>query len=175
MNVQEQASSSAAVQREEGEMLARGQQGTQGLHRCNSYFAMLPQPFMRTLWTLQDLPTVVLHFLNPPYFDVFISGLFCFILFFNPSASHCWGQGRADGQLCKHHKWKADGKGEVTRHCWWGQSSQESPLGQTDCLVPVGHARGLSTSQSGSVMPAACRAMSSHFASQEGPRALWCS
>lgn len=98
-----------------GGMLVWGQQGTQHLHPCNSYFAVLPQPFMRSLCCLWGLPTTLLPFPNPPYFDVFVSGLFIY-----PSASHCWGQDRADGHLCEPHERRPDGKGEVTRRCWWG-------------------------------------------------------
>lgn len=95
-------------------MAAWGWWGTQRLHQCNSYFAMLPQHFRRSLSSVQGLPTMVLPFWNPPYFDVFISGLFC------PSVSHRQGQGRADGHLCDTHKWRVDGKREMTRCCWWG-------------------------------------------------------
>lgn len=80
MIMQEGASSSAAAWAEERGMLAWGRWGTWGLHQCNSYFARLPQPFMRSLWSLQGLPTTVLPFLNPPCFDVFISGIFFILL-----------------------------------------------------------------------------------------------
>lgn len=63
-------------------MAAWGWWGTQHLHQCNSYFARLPQHFRRSLSSLQGLPTMALPFQNPPYFDVFISGLFSF--FFVP-------------------------------------------------------------------------------------------
>jgi len=101
-------------------MLAWGRQGTRGRHRCNLDFAMLPQPFMRSLWYLQGLPTMVLPFPNPRCFDVFIGGLFL-----HPSASHHSGRSRADGHLCKPYKWRMDGKGEVR----WGAVSWESSFG----------------------------------------------
>lgn len=89
-------------------MLAWGQQGTRDLHLCNSCFAVLPQPVMRSLWSLQGLSTTALPFPNPPYFGAPISAL-CF------SASHHWGQGGVYGQLCEPQECRAGGKREVTR------------------------------------------------------------
>lgn len=65
---------------------------------------------------------MVLLFLNLPYFDVFISGL----NFFYPSVSHHRGQGRTDGHLCRPHKWRADGNGDMSRGCWQGGVSRRA-------------------------------------------------
>lgn len=79
---------------EEGGILVWGQQVTQGLHQSNSYFTMLPQPFTRSLWSLQGSPITVLPFPNPPYFHVFFIGLF-----FIPLCPIAWAKAELMGTL----------------------------------------------------------------------------
>ena len=115
------------------------------------------------------LPTMVLPFPNPPYFHVFIMNN-KFIFFFYPSASHCWG--RADGDLCEPHEWRVDGKGEATRRCWWGGAARRVLWARLIAWRQQGMARGFPHPSVALMVPAACRAMSLRFASQEGPGAL---